>query len=118
MRKRFTQVARMVCLVGMIAGFARVAPAEDWKRGQAPVDSVDAVARTITLDDEIYQIPTSCRIQRESGVRISLSELRVAIRPGAPLVPMNEFDYVHFEAIKKQHGWEMVEIIVLDRIPE
>ena len=60
MEKRLTRIARLVCLVSIIiAGFALAASAEDWKTGQAPVDSVDSIARTITLDDEVYQVPAS-----------------------------------------------------------
>lgn len=112
---RFIQVA---CLAIAIAGFALAASAADWKRGLAPVDSVDVVARTITLDDEIYRVPPSCRIHRISGVRLPLSELRVAIRPGVQLIPMSEVDFVRYEAIKKRRGWEMVEITILDQVPE
>ena len=118
MVKQLAQVAKVICLVGMLVGVAPAASAEDWKKGRAPVDSVDSVARTITLDDEVYSVPTSCRIHRESGVRIPLSELRVAHRPGVLLVPTNEIDYVRYEAIKKRSHWEMVEIIVLDQTPQ
>jgi hypothetical protein len=118
MLKRMTQVARLVCVVGMIGGFASAAAANDWKRGRAPVSSVDSAARTILLDDEVYQVPISCRIQRESGVRIALSDLRVSIRPGVLVVPTNDIDYVHYEAIQKRGGWEMVEITVLERAPQ
>ena len=118
MGKHVIRFVELACLVSAVAVFALAASAGDWKRGQAPVDSVDSVARTITLDEELYQVPASCRIRSQSGVRVALSSLRVGIRPGVLLVPMNEVDYVRYEALEKKGGWEMVEIIVLDRAPE
>lgn len=118
MGKCMARFVKLACLASAFAVFAVAASAKDWKTGQAYVASVDSMARTITLNDQLYHVPASCRIQRESGVRIPLSELRVAIRPGVLLVLMNEVDYVRFEAIKKRSGWEMVEITVLERAPE
>ncbi len=115
---RMIQVVRAACLVIAVAGFALVASADDWKKGRAPVDSVDSGARTIMLDDEIYQVPISCRIQRASGIRVLLSELRGGVRPGVMGVPTDEVDYVYYEAIKKRNGWEMVDMTVLERMPE
>lgn len=118
METYMTRFVRLACLSTALAVFAVAASAEDWNSGQAYVASLDSMARTITLDDRLYHVPASCQIQRESGVRIPLSELRVAIRPGVLLVPMNEVDYVHYEAIQKKRGWEMVEITVLDQGPQ
>ena len=118
MIKRLKQIAWIVFLVCITAGFGLPAAAADWKKGVGAVDSVDTLARTITLDEEVYLVPKSSRIHRESGVRMTLSELRVAIRPGVMLVPMNDVDYVRYEAIQKRRGWEMVEITVLDEAPE
>ena len=117
MGKYVARVVKVACLASALAGFALAASAADWKRGQAPVDSVDLVAKTITLDEEIYRVPASCRIQNELGVRVSLSRLRAAIQPGVLLVPVPEIDFVRYEAIQKRRGWEMVEITVLDRAP-
>jgi hypothetical protein len=114
-RARFVELA---VLVTTLVTFALTASADDWKSGQAPVDSVDNIARTITLDGERYRVPTSCRITRGSGVRTSLSTIRVAIRPGMPLVPVNEIDYVRYEAIQRGESWEMVKIEILERAPE
>lgn len=118
MGKCMARFVKLACLASAFAVFAVAASAKDWKTGQAYVASVDSMARTITLNDQLYHVPASCQIQRDSGVRIPLSELRVAIRPGVLLVPMNEVDYVRFEAIQKRSGWEMVEITVLERAPE
>ena len=117
MGKYVARVVKVACLASALAGFALAASAADWKRGQAPVDSVDLVAKTITLDEEIYRVPADCRIQNELGVRVSLSRLRAAIQPGVLLVPVPEIDFVRYEAIQKRRGWEMVEITVLDRAP-
>lgn len=109
---------KVAWLTVALVGFVSAASADDWKRGAASVDSLDAVARTITLGEEVYRVPTSCRIRGKSGVRIRLSDLRVAIRPGVSLLLMDEIDFVRYEAVKKRRGWEMVEITVLERAPE
>jgi hypothetical protein len=118
MGKFAARVVRVACLASALAAFALATSAEDWKKGRAPVDSVDAGARTITIDTEIFHVPDSCRIQSESGVRIPLSKIRAGIRPGSLLVPMNEVDFVRYEAIGKKTGWEMVEITVLEGAPQ
>jgi len=118
MGKCMARFLELAFIASALALFAVAASAEDWKSGQGHVASVDSMARTITLDDRLYHVPASCRIQRVSGVRIPLSELRIAIRPGVLLVPMNEVDYVHYEAIQKKRGWEMVEITVLEQAPQ
>ena len=48
-------------------------------------------------------------------MRVPLSGLRGS---GVGLVPMNEVDYVRYEAIQKKNRWEMVEITVLERAAE
>jgi hypothetical protein len=118
MRRHTARLIDVAILVSTLVLFALTASADDWKTGRAPVDSVDSIARTITLDAESYRVPTSCRITRASGVRTSLSALRVAIRPDMLLVPINEIDYVRYEAIQRGGSWEMVEIEILERAPE
>jgi hypothetical protein len=118
MRRHTARFFEIAVLVSTLVAFTLTASADDWKTGRAPVDSVDTIARTITLDGESYRVPTSCRIARASGVRTSLSALRVAIRPGMALVPVNEIDYVRYEAIQRGGIWEMVEIEILERAPE
>jgi len=108
----------LLCSMSAILAFALSASAADWKSGQAVVSEVDPAAHTITLDDEVFRVPASCQIRNGSGTRIALSALRVAIRPGVLLVPMNDVDYVHYEAVEKRRGWEMVKITILDRMPE
>lgn len=117
MKTRSTQLVLAGCVAIGFFVLAISASAEDSKRAQAPVDSVDAAARTITLDEEVYHVPTSCRISRESGTRIALSDLRTTAQQDSPIVLMSEVDYVRYEAIKKRRTWEMVELIVLDRAP-
>jgi hypothetical protein len=108
----------LLCSMSAILAFALTASAADWKTGQAAVSEVDTAAHTITLDDEVFRVPTSCQIRNGSGTRIALSELRVATRPGVRIVPTNDVDYVHYEAVEKWRGWEMVKITILDRMPE
>lgn len=104
----------LVVLFPMLLLGPVAAEAEEWRRGHAPIDSVDLARRTITLDEEDYVVPGTARIQNRSGTRVALSDLRVSIRPGQILVPENEVDFVRFEAIKKRQHWEIVELIVLD----
>ena len=103
-----------ICALFAFLVLPSVAGAEEWRRGTAPVDATDTLRRTITIDEIVYAVPTTCRIRRESGVPLRLSDLRVSIRRDQPLVPVHEVDFVRFEAMEKSGGWEMVEIIVLD----
>ena len=118
MGKRALHFVGLVFSVSAILGLASTASADDWRTGQAVVMAVDAAAHTITLDDEEFRVPPTCQIRRASGARVPLSMLRVSIRPGHGSVLVNEIDYVHWEAVKKRRGWEMVRITVLDRMPE
>ena len=120
MRMSTVRIIRLICLATAIAGFAlaaSVVSAADYQNGQAPVDSVDATARTITLDGKTYQVPETCRIQTESGKRVPLSEIRFIADTEGKIVNMAEIDYVRYEAIKKRGGLQMVQIMVLDQAP-
>lgn len=118
MGKRAVRFVGLIFSVSVILVLTSTASAEDWRTGQAVVMAVDSAAHTITLDDEEFRVPPTCQIRRASGARVPLSMLRVSIRPGVRVVPTNDVDYVHYEAVKKRRGWEMVRITVLDRMPE
>jgi hypothetical protein len=118
MRMRNARIWGLIGLVSTLLVLALPASADDWRAGQAVVSEVDTSERTITLDGEVFRVPALCRISAVSGTRVPLSTLRVATRPGVRIVPMNEVDYVHYEAVQKRRGWEMVRITILDGMPE
>lgn len=118
MGKRAVRFVGLVFSVSAILALTSTASAEDWRTGQAVVMAVGAVAHSITLDDEEFRVPPTCQIRRTSGARIPLSMLRVSVRPCEGAVSTNDVDYVHYETVKKRRGWEMMEITVLDRMPE
>lgn len=106
---------RTLAILSLALGMAATgidARAEVGVQGISPVDSVDPVARTITLDEVVYEVPENCRIRRESGGSMRLQSLRGGHRPGE-LVPVTEVDYVRFEAVESASGLRMVELVVL-----
>jgi hypothetical protein len=105
-------IAYLLCLS------ASLALALEKRTGHGPVDQANAGARTITVNQEIYDVPIRCKARRVFGAIVPLAELRGAMRPGAALVPTNEIDFIRFEAVKKASGWEMVKITVLDGAAE
>ena len=109
-RRRLGRVS-LVAASGLC--LALTAAADEWRRGYAPIDAVNPSARTVTIDDEVYRVPNNCRIQRESGVSVTLAELRGGARPGE-LKPIGDIDFVRFEAVEGRSGWSMVEMVVLD----
>lgn len=120
MRMRMTRLLKTACIASALVGLGMVtvASAADWKNGHAYVESVDIVASTITIGGETIHVPPSCRIQNASGVRVSLSEIRVGPQAAGVLMPMDEVDFAQYQAIKKRSGWEMVEITILDEALE
>ncbi|MCB9723522.1 MAG: hypothetical protein H6748_05690 [Spirochaetaceae bacterium] len=111
------RLAVLVTTASLIMTFAASA-ADDWRRASAPIDAVNPRARTVTIDDEVYEVPRDCPIRKESGGgEVSLSELRGGAPPGT-LVPIDEIDFVRFEAIWTGSVWRMVEMTVLDHPTE
>ena len=93
---------------------AVVASASDSRRGRAFVDSVDPAARTMTIDGEVYRVPAACQIYHESGIAMSLSEIRAIDASSELLIPTNAVDFVRFEALKTNQRWDMVELVILE----
>ncbi|MEZ4291684.1 MAG: hypothetical protein R3E53_14560 [Myxococcota bacterium] len=107
---------RRLGLVSLVAASGlclALTAAADGGDAATPIDAVNPSARTVTIDDEVYRVPNNCRIQRESGVSVTLAELRGGARPGE-LKPIGDIDFVRFEAVEGRSGWSMVEMVVLD----
>lgn len=92
--------------------------ADDKIKGHGPIDEVNAATRTITVNQEVYNVPLRCDVRRSSGAKVALAELRGALRPGAALVASNEIDFIRFKAVKRAGIWEMVEVTVLEGASE
>ena len=97
---------------------ASLSAALEKRIAHGPVDKVNAGERTITVNQETYNVPIRCKARRTSGALVPLAELRGAMQSEQDLVATNEIDFIRFEAVEKPAGCEMVKITVLDGAAE
>ena len=86
----------------------------DSRNGVAMVSKVDARLGRITIDEEVYRVDDQTSIKDWNGQTVALSSIRAPQRRRGQLIPMNEIDYVRYEAIRRRGQWRMVSMVVLE----
>ena len=78
------------------------------------LSGVDVFRRRVTLGDDVYRVPEETRILDLNGQTVRLEDLRALDQRPGELVPLEELDWLRFEAIRKRGGWSLTAATVLD----
>lgn len=91
----------------------RIATQDDQRTGTSMVLKVDVGGKSLVVDDEVYSVTDDTKITRSSGMLAELGDIR-APQPGPnQILPLDQMDFIKFEAKRVRGKWVMTWIEIL-----